>query len=283
MIRQPHQRGGHVANDADRGCRPRCHYFGKSDGGYYVDGTICSANGAATGRARLGLTGTPEFKQFERLLHGLDPHTGKQLTALLTEDRHAGWDFTASLPKGVTTALEGGDTRIRAGTVGGRTRSDGGHGAAHHHAGAQGRAGCRPRHRQHGLARRRASRNAADRRGRHARLGPPPAFRRRQPDERHGRGASGRRSRCARSSTCASISATASICACRPKLAELGYEIETKRLPDGPTAAGVTTPGTSRRHPAMSRLAIDQRQEQPPGTGNRGRGTSASSTEIGAA
>ena len=62
----------------------------------------------------LGLAGTPTFEQFKRLIHGLDPHTGEQLTAKLIEDRIPGWDFTASLPKGVTTALERGDSRIQA-------------------------------------------------------------------------------------------------------------------------------------------------------------------------
>jgi conjugative relaxase-like TrwC/TraI family protein len=90
-------------------------YFGQSDGGYYLDGKelkrewIGDAN-----KKRLGLTGAPTLEQFERLLNGRDPHTGKQLTAMLHGDRLAGWDFTASLPKGATTALEGGDSRIAA-------------------------------------------------------------------------------------------------------------------------------------------------------------------------
>src|SRR5436309_1195669 len=87
-------------------------YFGKSDGGYYLDGSGLRRTWGGKEAERLGLTCRPEFEQFNRLLHGLDPHTGKQLTALLTEDRLAGWDFTASLPKGVTQAIERGDTRI---------------------------------------------------------------------------------------------------------------------------------------------------------------------------
>ena len=37
---------------------------------------------------------------------GLHPRTGEQLTAMLVDDRMPGWDFTASLPKGVTAAME---------------------------------------------------------------------------------------------------------------------------------------------------------------------------------
>jgi len=55
----------------------------------------------------------PDYEQFKRLIHGLDPHTGEQLTAKLIEDRIPGWDVTASATKGVTTALERGDARIR--------------------------------------------------------------------------------------------------------------------------------------------------------------------------
>ena len=61
----------------------------------------------------LGLTGPPDFEHFKRLMHGLDPHTGEQLTAKLIEDRIPAWDVTASVPKGVTIALERGDDRIQ--------------------------------------------------------------------------------------------------------------------------------------------------------------------------
>ena len=90
-------------------------YFGKSDGGYYIkgeDGLHREWGGKAA--AMLGLVATPKLEEFRRLLGGLDPHTGHQLTAQLIEERLPAWDFTASLPKGVTTALEGGDSRIRA-------------------------------------------------------------------------------------------------------------------------------------------------------------------------
>ena len=89
-------------------------YFGRTDGGYYLDGRELRRQWIGSSRERLGLTGPPTVEQFERLLRGCDPHTGKQLTAMLVDDRIPGWDFTASLPKGVTTALEGGDRRIAA-------------------------------------------------------------------------------------------------------------------------------------------------------------------------
>ena len=87
-------------------------YFGRSDGGYYLDGRELRREWGGKAAPRLGLTGTPEFEQFHRLIHGLDPRTGKQLTARLADDRVACWDFTGSVPKGVTSALERGDTRI---------------------------------------------------------------------------------------------------------------------------------------------------------------------------
>jgi conjugative relaxase-like TrwC/TraI family protein len=60
----------------------------------------------------LGLEGKPELVQLERLLKGLHPLTGEQLTARLADNRIQGTDFTARLPKGCTTAIEGGDERI---------------------------------------------------------------------------------------------------------------------------------------------------------------------------
>lgn len=89
-------------------------YFATSDAGYYsADGGLrCEWGGKAA--AQLGLSGTPELEQFSRLVHGLNPHTGGQLTARLSDDRVPAWDVTASIPKGVTLALEGGDERIHA-------------------------------------------------------------------------------------------------------------------------------------------------------------------------
>jgi conjugative relaxase-like TrwC/TraI family protein len=87
-------------------------YYAKSDGGYYAGegGMHCEWGGKAAGE--LVLAGAPEFEQFSRLLRGLDPNSGEKLTAKLVKGRIAGWDVTASVPKGVTTALEQGDDRI---------------------------------------------------------------------------------------------------------------------------------------------------------------------------
>ena len=87
-------------------------YYGQTDGGYYLDGAELHREVGGQGAERLGLDGNPDFEQFKRLLHGLDPHTGEQLTAKLVPGRLAGWDVTASIPKGVTVALECGDERI---------------------------------------------------------------------------------------------------------------------------------------------------------------------------
>ena len=89
------------------------HYYSKSDGGYYLQADDLHREWGGQGAAMLGLLGAPDYEQFKRLIHGLDPRTGEQLTAKLIEDRVPGWDVTASVPKGVTTALERGDERIR--------------------------------------------------------------------------------------------------------------------------------------------------------------------------
>ena len=88
-------------------------YYAKSDGGYYMDGEELGREWGGKAATMLGLSGPPEFDHFRNLLHGLDPHTGKQLTAKLIEGRLAAWDVTASVPKGVTVALERGDERIQ--------------------------------------------------------------------------------------------------------------------------------------------------------------------------
>lgn len=87
-------------------------YYGKSDGGYYLEGLHREWIG--DGAAKLNLTGTPSFDQLKHLIRGLDPHSGEQLTARLNDDRLCGWDVTGSVPKGVTLALERGDDRIHA-------------------------------------------------------------------------------------------------------------------------------------------------------------------------
>jgi conjugative relaxase-like TrwC/TraI family protein len=88
-------------------------YYSKSDGGYYDQSAGLHREWGGKGARLLGLSGPPDYAQFKRLIHGLDPRTGEQLTAKLIEERIPGWDVTASVPKGVTTALERGDWRIR--------------------------------------------------------------------------------------------------------------------------------------------------------------------------
>jgi len=89
-------------------------YYSKSDGGsqYYLNGDL-RQEWLGHGAELLGLSGQPNFDHFKRLIHGLDPHTGDQLTAKLLENRIPAWDVTASIPKGVTIALERGDSRIQ--------------------------------------------------------------------------------------------------------------------------------------------------------------------------
>ena len=87
-------------------------YFGSADGGYYLDGSDLHREWTGLGAARLGLAGPPDFEHFKNLIRGLDPRTGEQLTAKLVDNRIPAWDITASVPKGVTTALEMGDQRI---------------------------------------------------------------------------------------------------------------------------------------------------------------------------
>jgi conjugative relaxase-like TrwC/TraI family protein len=88
-------------------------YYGKSDGGYYVGESDLRRRWGGKGAELLELKGAPDFEQFKRLIHGLDPHTGEQLTAKLIAGRLCGWDVTACVPKGATSALERGDERIQ--------------------------------------------------------------------------------------------------------------------------------------------------------------------------
>jgi conjugative relaxase-like TrwC/TraI family protein len=89
-------------------------YYGKSDGGYYLDGSDLRREVGGKLAEMLGLSGEPDPQQFERLLNGLHPKSGEQLTAKLVDNRLAGWDVTASVPKGVTIAAERGDRRVSA-------------------------------------------------------------------------------------------------------------------------------------------------------------------------
>jgi conjugative relaxase-like TrwC/TraI family protein len=87
-------------------------YYAKSDGGYYYQPGDVRQEWFGQGAKELGLSGTPEFEQFKRLIHGLDPHTGEQLTAKLIEERIPGVDVNVHCPKGVTIAINRGDSRL---------------------------------------------------------------------------------------------------------------------------------------------------------------------------
>lgn len=87
-------------------------YYGKSDGGYYLDSSELRREVGGNAAKLLGLEQTPDFEQFKRLLQGLDPHDGDKLTAKLVKGRLAGWDVTACVPKGVTIAMQAGDSRV---------------------------------------------------------------------------------------------------------------------------------------------------------------------------
>ncbi len=141
-----------------------CLYYGKSDAGYYQGGGGLHCEWGGKGAPKLGLDGEPDYEHFKHLMHGLDPHTGEQLTAKLIEDRLSGWDVTASVPKGVTMALERGDTRIQA-AIWEAVREAMAHARRlRHNPRAGGRPASRPGDGQPGLVCGRASRNPAGRR-----------------------------------------------------------------------------------------------------------------------
>ena len=86
------------------------HYFKSTDAGLDASDLHMEVGGNAA--PILGLSKTPDFDEFKNMLHGLHPKTGEQLTSKLIPDRISYWDVTASIPKGVTVALEAGDHRI---------------------------------------------------------------------------------------------------------------------------------------------------------------------------
>ncbi|MBS0264479.1 MAG: relaxase domain-containing protein [Planctomycetes bacterium] len=88
-------------------------YYAKTDGGYYLDESGLRTEWVGLGAAMLGLSGTPEYDEFRRLIHGLHPQSGEQLTAKLLPNRLAGWDVNVHCPKGVTVVIEQGDERVR--------------------------------------------------------------------------------------------------------------------------------------------------------------------------
>ncbi|MBP3955445.1 relaxase domain-containing protein [Gemmata sp. G18] len=95
-----------------RDAKSAASYYGKSDGGYYLGASDLRREVGGNAASLLGISGVPDPDQFKRLLQGLHPETGEQLTSKLVDGRLAGWDITASIPKGVTIAIERGDARI---------------------------------------------------------------------------------------------------------------------------------------------------------------------------
>jgi conjugative relaxase-like TrwC/TraI family protein len=89
-------------------------YYAKSDGGYYMDDGDLRREWVGRGAELLKLAGQPDFEEFRRLIHGLDPHSGSQLTAKLIDHRVPAWDVNLHCSKGVTVAIEQGDTRLEA-------------------------------------------------------------------------------------------------------------------------------------------------------------------------
>lgn len=88
-------------------------YYAKSDGGYYVAPDDLGREWVGRGANLLELSGPPDYEQFKRLIHGLDPHSGGQLTAKLVDHRIPAWDVNLHCSKGVTIAIERGDTRLQ--------------------------------------------------------------------------------------------------------------------------------------------------------------------------
>jgi len=88
-------------------------YYATSDGGYYDKPDELRSAWLGRGAELLGLDGPPDFEHFKRLIHGLDPATGEQLTAKLLDNRLAGWDVNVHCPKGVTLVIEHGDSRVQ--------------------------------------------------------------------------------------------------------------------------------------------------------------------------
>ena len=139
-------------------------YYEKTDSGYYqAEGGLHSEWGGK-GAPKLGLEGPPDYEHFKRLIRGLDPWTGEQLTARLRDDRIPCWDVTACIPKGVTLCHRAGRYPRPADACGEAVRGVDGHaGSIRDDAGARRRQAGRPGDGQSAVVRGRASRHAAGR------------------------------------------------------------------------------------------------------------------------
>lgn len=101
--------------------------YSNAQASYYTGGERVEGEWAGTLAAEMGLAGTVERAQFERLMEGQDPRTGEQLVrhvtakeytneygkTVRTSEHRAGWDATYSAPKSVSiAAIIGGDKRL---------------------------------------------------------------------------------------------------------------------------------------------------------------------------
>jgi conjugative relaxase-like TrwC/TraI family protein len=101
----------------ERGARRAELYYEKTDAGtdagYYQAEAGLHSEWIGDGAQKLGLADRkPDYEHFKRLIRGLDPWTGDQLSARLRDDRIPAWDITVSMPKGPTLAIEQGDLRV---------------------------------------------------------------------------------------------------------------------------------------------------------------------------
>lgn len=86
-------------------------YYTAAD--YYVDGQELAGVWGGRGAALLGLTGTVEKADFDRLCDNRDPRDGSPLTAHTKAARRVLYDFNFHVPKSVTLAYElTGDDRV---------------------------------------------------------------------------------------------------------------------------------------------------------------------------
>src|SRR5262249_1539936 len=102
--------------------------YSNAESNYYSQGSTIKGEWFGQLAEEMGLIGEVSQEQYERLVDGQDPHTGKQLIRnvepytytnkdgkqVTTKGHRAGWDATFSAPKSVSlAALVGGDERIR--------------------------------------------------------------------------------------------------------------------------------------------------------------------------
>lgn len=86
------------------------NYFSSPD--YYLEGQEEPALWHGKGAELLGLKGSVDYPDFEKLCDNINPQTNQQLTAKHIANRRVGYDWTYSVPKSVSLAYIAGDTRI---------------------------------------------------------------------------------------------------------------------------------------------------------------------------